>query len=79
MWLVATAFVELIAYRGIAFVHVGCCVSIVAVVMERRTGLVRACGGVDKVVAIELTSFKATFRNFCRGPTPSTSRRSIQL
>ena len=50
---VAAAFVEEVAFLGRCVFRVSCYVSQVFVLIERCTGIVKVCGGVNEDVAIE--------------------------
>ena len=53
---VVAVFVREVAFRGRCFALVGCCVLQVFVDIECSTGIVRVCGGVNDVVAIEYST-----------------------
>jgi len=53
---VVAVFVKEVVVSGRCSVRVGCCVSLLLVVMECSTGIVRVCGGLNEDVAIEYSS-----------------------
>ena len=56
MWRVVAICVERFVVSGRCSVHVGCCVSLLVVVIECIRGIMRACGEVNEAVAIECGS-----------------------